>query len=286
MYSRRDFVRLAAAGVPAGLAAARLNSTVNGVTIGAQSYSFRDRSLEEAIKACQATGLALCELWSGHVEPNPGRTQEDRAKLREWRAKVTPEELRAVRRKFDAAGVKLFAYSYGFRDDMNDQELEHGFVAARSMGVKIITASSTLTTAKRLVPFAEKHKILVAMHNHSNIKDPNEFARPESFEKALAMSKHYRVNLDVGHFFAAGFDPVQYLADHHDKILCLHIKDRKANQGANVPFGEGETPIKAVLQLVKKNKWKIPANIEYEYKGADTIVEVKKGYEYCRKALA
>ena len=33
----------------------------------------------------------------------------------------------------------------------------------------------------------------------------------------------------------------------------------------NLAWGQGETPIKEILQLVQKNKWKIPATIEQEY---------------------
>jgi hypothetical protein len=53
-----------------------------------------------------------------------------------------------------------------------------------------------------------------------------------------------------------------------------------------MPFGQGETPIKPVLQLLETKKYKIPANIEYEYKGADTVAEVRKCLEYCKAALA
>jgi len=49
---------------------------------------------------------------------------------------------------------------------------------------------------------------------------------------------------------------------------------------------KGDTPIKEVLQLLKEKQWAIPANIEYEYKGADTVAEVKNCYEYCKSALA
>jgi sugar phosphate isomerase/epimerase len=285
MHSRRDFARLALAGTPLALAA-RPKSTINGVLIGAQSYSFRDRPLDEAIQGYMAAGLSECELWQGHLEPPYARNKEDREKIRQWRLSVPAPEVSAVRDKFKKAGVTLYAYNYSFRDDMTDEELERGFFFARALGVKCLTASSTLTTAKRLAPFAEKHKVLVGMHNHSNLKDPNEFATPESFAQALAMSKHFRVNLDIGHFFAAGFDPVRYIGEHHDKIVCLHIKDRKANQGENVPFGEGGTPIKEVLQLLKTKRYRIPANIEYEYKGQEAVAEVKRCYEYCRKALA
>jgi sugar phosphate isomerase/epimerase len=158
---------------------------------------------------------------------------------------------------------------------------------ARALGAEFITASSTLSAAKRVVPFAEKHKMNVSMHNHSNVKDPNEFATPESFAAAMKMSKYFKVNLDVGHFTAANFDAVAYIREHHANITNLHIKDRKRDQGDNVPWGEGNAPIREVLQLLKQNKWPITAFLEYEYKGAGAPVEeVRKGLDFVRKALA
>jgi sugar phosphate isomerase/epimerase len=128
--------------------------------------------------------------------------------------------------------------------------------------------------------------MMVAMHGHSDLKDPNQFATPESFAKAIAMSKYYRINLDIGHFTAANFDAVDFIEKNHDKIVLLHVKDRKKDEGPNMPFGEGDTPIKQVLLLLKKNKWPVPAFIEYEYKGTGTSQEeVAKCYQYCKDAL-
>ena len=284
MLTRREFAGIAA-GAPLVLAAAKLNSTVHGVLIGCQSYSFRDRPLDEAIKAIAEVGLSECELYMGHVEPKEVRGREGREQLRQWRTTVSLDEFKGIRKKFDGAGIDIYAYNYSFRDDMDDAELERGFEFAKALGARCITASSTLSTAKRLAPFADKHKIPVGMHGHSNVKDPNEFARPESFAQAMALSPYFRVNLDVGHFFAAGYDPVKYLEEHHDKIVTLHLKDRKKEQGLNQPFGQGDTPLKEVLQLLKAKKYRIPANIEYEYKGEDSLAEVKKCYAFCRQAL-
>src|SRR5438552_768560 len=127
--------------------------------------------------------------------------------------------------------------------------------------------------------------MIQAMHGHSKVDDPSEFATPESFAAALKMSRYFKVNLDIGHFTAGNFDAVAYVREHHADITNLHIKDRKKNQGENTPWGEGDTPIREVLQLVEKNKWPIPADIEYEYRGTGTPVEeVKKCYAYARQA--
>ena len=295
VYTRRDFGKIAMAGLPLGAALAKINSTVSGVQLGVQSYSFRDRPLDAAIQAIVEDGIGECEMYSPHIElgglPRPqgsgGRGAANREELRKWRLTVPMDEIKAVRKKFDDAGIWLFAFNYSFRDDFTDPEIERGFQMAQALGVKVITASSTVSVMPRVAPFAEKYKIMVGVHGHNNVKDPNEFATPESFAKAMALSKMIGVNLDIGHFTAANFDAVSYIQEHHDRITNLHLKDRKKNDGPNVPFGEGETPIKQVLLLLKQKKYNIPANIEYEYKGKDdAAVEVKKCLDYCKQALA
>ncbi len=245
-------------------------SRFGGVTIGVQSYSFRDRSLDEAIQAMREIGLSECELWDGHLKTRAGE----------------PADLKVVAKKFKDAGITLSAFSYAFRDNQSDAEIENGFRMARALGVKIITSSANVSVTPRVVRFAEKYKITVGMHGHSKIDDPNEFATPESFEKAMKQSKYIGVNLDIGHFLAGGFDPVAFTEKWASRMTIVHLKDRKKNLGPNMPFGEGDTPVKEVLQLMKRKKYKFPANIEYEYKGADTVAEVRKCLEYCRRALA
>ncbi len=260
-----------------------INSTFAGVVIGTQSYSFRDRTLEEAIAAMKEIGIGECELYSGHIERRNGRME--REKLREWRLSVSLDEFEKTGQQFRDAGIDLYAYNYSFRDDFSDAEIERGFEMAKALGAKVITASSNVTTAQRVDPFAKKHQMRVGMHNHSNIRE-NEFATPDDFAEARkGMSDHIAINLDIGHFTAANFDPLEFIEKHHGDILTLHIKDRKRNQGDNVPFGEGDTKIVETLQLLRDKKYKIPANIEYEYNGEDTVQEVRKCFAYCKKAL-
>ena len=101
----------------------------------------------------------------------------------------------------------------------------------------------------------------------------------------MSYSPYIGVNLDIGHFTAAGYDAVAYIKQHHARITNLHLKDRKKSSDFNAdrtaiplnnfPWGQGDTPIKAVLQLVSQEKYNFPADIEYEYecRAAGTPVE-------------
>ena len=300
--TRREWHRLVLGGLGASALASTargagkmIDSRLHGVLIGAQSYSFRDRPLDKAIEAYAAVPLGEAELWQGHVEPRPdfARMQQmsseekaaDREALRKWRLTTPLSTFHAIGDKFRAAGVDLYAYNYSFQDSFTDAEIDRGFEMAKALGAKVITASANQKTVPRIAAAAEKHKMRVGMHNHSRI-DPNEFATAEDLEKAMAASRYICTNLDIGHFTAANQDSVAFLKKHHDRIVTLHIKDRKKDQGDTTPFGEGDAPIKEVLGVLKQNKWPIPANIEYEYKGADSVDEVRRCLEYCKKALA
>jgi sugar phosphate isomerase/epimerase len=300
MVTRREFTRRTAAGVAAALAGGRLDAApVSGVRLGVQTYSFRDvarRGTPEAatvvIEAMRACGLDECELWSPQIElapelpPEAAAAAKARDVLRAWRTSTGRSYYEGLRKRFADAGLTIYAYNLSFDASFTDAEIERGFEAARALGAEIITSSTTLPVARRLVPFAAKHALPVAMHNHSNLTDPNEFATPTSFTTALAMSPRFRVNLDIGHFTAANFDPLAFLQQHHDRITNLHLKDRRKAQGDNVPWGTGDTPIREVLQWLKQRQSPIRAYVEYEYAGSRGVLdEVKACVEYAQRAL-
>ena len=285
MLSRRELYRLSLCALGAAQFSATANSIIDGVLIGAQSYSFRDRSLDGCISALVEIGLSECELWQGHVEPRISGAGRREA-LRKWRTTTPLDEFRNIGEKFNKAAIQISAYNYSFRDDFSDEEIERGFEMTKALGATAITASSTVSVTRRVAPVAAKYQMLVGMHGHDNLADPNEFARPESFEKAMSEARWIGINLDIGHFTAAGYDPIEFLNKYHERVVTLHIKDRKKGQGPNMPWGQGDTPVKDVLQILKRTHWKIPANIEYAYKGSDTVAEVRKCYEFCKQALA
>lgn len=284
--SRRDFGKAALSGIAlGGLSIAK----ATGVTLGVMTYSYRalpqvpgtDRADGE-IEALKANGARDIELYERELQP-----PDKAADLDQWRKASQLDHMSLFRKKLDAAGVITHAYCVNYRPILTDDDLDATFQQAKTLGAPVIATSTKVSLAKRLAPFAEKHKIYVAFHGHSNTKDPDEFATPESFDAAVQMSKYFRINLDIGHFSAAGYDPVDFIRRNHARITHLHIKDRKKNDGANMPWGEGDTPIKEVLQLLQKNKYPLPALVEYEYPGKGTPVEeVQKCLDYMRKSVA
>lgn len=289
-FTRREWNRLALQGIaacalPANSIAQWLVppiTKVNGVEIGIQSYSLRDRPLDAALDAMKQLGITSCELWSGHTEPKDASNEQKRI----WRENNALNELKTVRNKFDRAGITISAFTLGFSDKQSDEEMEQNFKMTKALGVNTITSSAKVSIAKRIDALAKKYQIYVGMHNHDNTKNPDEFATPESFAKAMAGASNYiAINLDIGHFVAANYDPVEFMQKHHDRIVMIHVKDRKRDHGDNTVFGQGDTPIKPVLTLMRDNKYKFPANIEYEYDGADAVAEIRKCIDYCKQAL-
>jgi sugar phosphate isomerase/epimerase len=304
--TRREWGKLALGGLPAAsLPAAatgagaqrRINSRFNGVLLGAQSYSFRDMSLDDMLRAMPEIGIGSCELWAGHLEPKEviykswgAKSEKERAdaraELRRWRLNTPLSLFREARAKFDRAGIDLYAFNYSMTDDFTDAEMEQGFRMALALGAKVMTSSSNVSTTRRIDAFARHYRMRVGLHNHSNNDKPNEISTPDSFARALAgQSSYITINLDIGHFTAANWDALDFLRKNHSRVVTLHIKDRKRNQGENVPFGMGDTPIKETLAMLRANRWPIPANIEYEYEGTDTVTEVRRCFDYCKKAL-
>ena len=112
-----------------------------------------------------------------------------------------------------------------------------------------------------------------------------------AFDRAFTESKGNMANVDLGHYVAAGGDPIQFLKQFHDRVASFHLKDRQTpvHGAGNLAWGNGDTPIREILQLVKKNKWTMPATIELEYDvpaGSDAVKEVADCLRSCREALA
>ena len=288
--NRRQFGLLAVGGVLSATAtrifAASPERSDFKVVVGIHTYSYRNHSLDQALAEMVKLGITQCDLWQGHLLPLDPVGKDPRLARREWRTNTPLSFFAGIAARFKQAGIRLHAYNYTFREDFSEGEVHGGFEAAAAMGVEVITASASQAVLPRVALAAKQHKIRVGIHNHSKIV-PNEFATPGDFEKAIngPGAEYLAIDLDLGHFTAANFDAVAFVQKHHDRIVGIRIQDRKRDQGDSVAFGQGHTPIKAVLTLLRDKRFPIPANVECEYRGKDPLAEIVRSVEFCRHAL-
>jgi len=206
--------------------------------------------------------------------------QENAAKLKEWRTTVSMDVFKKLRKMYNDAGVSIYAWKQ-INLNMSDEEYEYIFNVAEALGcthttLELPSGPDAAAQLKRLGDFAMKKKIYAAYHTHAQ-------GSMTAFDQAFAASKGNMANVDLGHYVAGGNvggTTLDFLNKFHDRISSVHLKDRTTPPHCtlNLPWGTGETPIKEILQLMRKNKWKFPASAELEYTipaGSDSVAEVK-----------
>ena len=286
------------------------NSKIKGVQIGAITYSFRSMpgSAEQLIQYLKEAGISAIELMGDPAEAYAGspvgnmpkmtreeymKTMEERnAKARAWRETASMDKFVELRKLFNDAGITIYAYkpdaALGVKS--TDGEIDYAMRAAKALGATSVNVEipTNADHSKRLGEFGLKHKVYVGYHAHLQATDT-------AWDLALSQSPYNAINLDCGHYIAAGganttASLLAFIEKNHDRISSMHIKDRKnkVNGSKNMPWGEGDTPLKEVLSLLKTKKYKIPASIELEYDipaGSDAVKETKKCFEYAKAIL-
>ena len=238
----------------------------------------------------QEAGVGGGRRGRGEQTPEQQAAQrEAREALRRWRTSVSMDRYKALRKLYNDAGVKIYALKVSPAPDMTDDEMDYVFNAAEATGATHVTLEVTddMPFLKRVGGFAEKHKVYAAYHSHTQ-------GGMNAFDAAFAASKANMANVDFGHYVAGGNKggtALQFLQRFHDRIASFHMKDRTTPEHGekNLPWGTGDTPLKDILQTVKKNRWTMPATIELEYQvpeGSDAVKEVARCLQYCREALA
>jgi sugar phosphate isomerase/epimerase len=304
------------------------NSLINGVQIGCITYSFRsmpDQSAEATLQYIKDSGLSAIELMGDPAESFAGMpsspvnrmrmfqlggkarrgeelTTEEKKELddmraqsesfqkevAQWRANADMKKFEQMRKMYKDAGVSIYAFKpNAFGKNNTDAEIAYGMKAAKALGASHVTLEHPSDDAHtlKLGKMGEQYGMSIGYHGHE--QETFDF-----WDTALAQSPKNGLNLDAGHYIAAGqTDLIPLIEKQHNRILSMHTKDRTApaNGKGNVAWGTGDTPIPELLKMMKSNKYKFPATIELEYEvptNSDAVKEVQKCVEFCTKALS
>jgi sugar phosphate isomerase/epimerase len=317
VLSRREFGGVLIAGLPLAAVMGSAGVAAADAPIWLGSSSFRDLprvpgrdNLDEIIQAVRAVGATHVELALANLEPAPPSTapvmggsaayprrivmtpeevaatnSSARAALRAWRLQTPPSVFEQARARLTSAGLTVRACALAYNDSFSDDEIDATFRQAKTLGVSTVSSPLTMAMARRLLPFADRHQIAVAIHNQVDGNRAGAIDTP-ALKQALALSPVFAVKLDIGNLTASNCDAVAELREYRSRVSYVLVRDRLRNGGASQPFGEGDTPIGAVLSLLGTSAPAIPALVEYDYVGLRSSVdELKACVAYCRTAM-
>jgi sugar phosphate isomerase/epimerase len=255
------------------MAAKKIDSVVHGIQFGLQSYIFsriglpQESLVDTVIASMVECGLGECDFFAPLVAPG-----------------LAPEQYRPIRKKFDDAGIEVYGLS-GFPGS-TEAELARTFEIAEVLGASVITLGVTLPAARRIVPMVEKSKFRIGIQGNPNMNptNPDTIARPEQYEEAVSLSKSYGISFDIGDATGSGYDTLPFVKTHLDLITLIYLKDRRRDH-LSVPWGEGDTPVAEVLRLIRDRKAPVRCYIDCDYKTSDRPGDVKRSFEFAKKAL-
>lgn len=255
----------------------------------------RDPMQAQAIRAANPNQeYTYLAVGSGYVMVPLPFTAEQQAAIdkykedvKNWRVNLPMSKVEEARKYLKENGIEAHIVKFG-PSSWSDEEIDYAFKVAKAMGAKAVTDETGLATAQKLAPFAEKHGMYAAMHNHAQFADP-----AFDVDVILAVNPHIKLNFDCGHYFGStGKNPAEFIRKYHDRIYSIHIKDKTGPNtepaNTNQVFGQGETPIAEVLNLIKTEKYPIYVDIELEYSIAPWSTsekEVATCVKYLRQIL-
>jgi inosose dehydratase len=187
-------------------------------------------SAGELKELLQKHRLTFVALSSGGVRVDPGVEAEDLAK-------------HAANAKFvrDAGGLYL---------QVTDQRPKN----------RAITADDCKKLGSLLTDVGKRAADLgIALGYHNHMGTLGE--KPEDVDRILdwADPRYVKLELDVAHYLQGGGDPAKAIANHHDRLLFLHIKDVEAvdppANGKNYRFvelGRGRVNFPAIFAALRR----------------------------------
>jgi sugar phosphate isomerase/epimerase len=222
----------------------------------------------------------------GSVSPEQAAAVEA---LHQWHLTVPLTYYTAIRKKFSDAGLEINSFDASFGNTTSDEDLSKACLVTKALGASCMMCAVTRSVARRLAPFAEAHNIKVAFQGRPNMNstDPDVMAKPADFEEAFSYSKNFGSSIDVGDATGAGWDALKFIEDTHSRVFGLNLKDRSKGN-ISLPWGDGDSHLRDMLQLVRDKKYPIRCYIDCDYAvpaESTRQAEIKRCMDFARAAL-
>ncbi len=241
-----------------------------GWRLGIEAYTFHKYSLFEAIEKTSALGLPFMgglsfQKVSADIPKNfePG---------------LSDDELRQVRLKLDAAGVRLLTY---FIQDIPGDEAgcRKVFEFGRKIGIESFMSEPKPEALGTIEKFCDAYDINVALHNHDAKASPL-YWNPAGILKACeGRSKRLGACADIGYWMRSGVDPIKGVRQLKDRLITVQMHDLHARgpDGHDVPWGTGVGNTAALLtEFHRLGIRPTMFGLEYSYNWLESMPDIAK----------
>ncbi|MBA4187503.1 MAG: hypothetical protein C0467_05735 [Planctomycetaceae bacterium] len=275
---RRSFLTTSAAAV--GILAVPQPASAEDaskISLGVQSYTFRNFDLEPALKRMKELGLKHAEFYSKHLPPD-----------------ANAEKLKGILelcKEYGVAPVGFGVSSFTKDHEKNKKLFEFG----KAVGLKYLSASPSPDAFDSLDKLCEEYKIAIAIHPHgpSGKDNRDRWWSAEIIMKAV--KDHHKLIgacLDTGHLLRMAqlgekLDPAEQVKVMGDRNFGMHLKDHDNKRKTDVVFGDptGILDVASVFKALKDVKFEGAVCIEYEANPSDPSPDMKKCVEYVRETV-
>lgn len=238
-----------------------------------QSYTFHEFSLMEALDKCQELGVKYIEVYPGHRLGGKWGDQQFWPSLDD----TTQQEILQIAKEKD---VRIVATGV-FTSD-NPADWEQLFSFAKQMQMEYVTCEPPMEMWDKVEALSNEYDIKVAVHNHPK---PSTYWHPDSLLKAVSnRSEKLGSCADVGHWNRVGLNQLECLKQLNGRIISYHFKDiiAKPEDGSeqhDTIWGTGILDVKAMIDIMREQKFDGYLAIEYEYNWENSVPDIKQCIE-------
>lgn len=249
-----------------------------GWKLAAQAWTFNMFTFAETIDKMKAVGINNIEMYTNQ---NIGGGIEGKTTF-----SMDKETRKKVLALIQSKGMKLI--NFGVINAKTQQEWVQIFDFAKDMGIATIVTEADSTQLNFIEPMCEKYQIKIALHNHPK---PSIYWNPDFTMAQIAKrSKYIGVCTDLGHWLRSGLNPLESLKKYEGRILTIHAKDLVPHVDASkgfhdVPWGTGVSNFSGLMHELKRQGYKGPISVEYEYHWENSFEEVKESVDYFNRLV-
>jgi type 1 glutamine amidotransferase/sugar phosphate isomerase/epimerase len=237
---------LAAPTVPSALASPAVRAQEKlGWRLGLEAGSVPELSLFQLVERAAALGLPFVG--------SSGLQQVSESIPKSFDAGLSEDELRQVRFKLDAAGVRLLTHEV---QELPGEEAgcRSVFEFARKIGVETLVASPKPEALKTVGSLCDAYNLDVALQDAAG-QASGVYGNPARLLRACAGGSHHLgACADLGRWLRSGQDPVRAVQQLQDRLLVMRMHDpsRRGARGHDVAWGTGVGKTEAVLKEVQR----------------------------------